>query len=162
MGEGLDEFDLKIISALAEEGRMSWSELSDRIGLSQTPTLRRVRALEAQGFITGYHAVIDEAKLGGAISVFVSVTLNAQTEDALATFEAHVAEMPSVMTCFMMTGTADYLMRVVVPNLQAFQAFISKLACVPGVARLTSSFAVKQVVRRTAPPLPERHLLGKP
>ncbi|MDT9599725.1 Lrp/AsnC family transcriptional regulator [Sphingosinicella rhizophila] len=153
MAGRLDDFDLKILSALCEQGRMSWSDLAERIGLSQTPTLRRVRALEAENYIKGYRAVLDEARLGAAINVFVSASLDAQTDEALARFEECIIDIPEVMDCFMMTGTADYLLRVVVPDLPGFQSFISKLTRVAGVARLTTSFAVKSVVQRSTPPL---------
>ena len=149
----LDNFDLKILSLLCEQGRMSWSDLADRIGLSQTPTLRRVRALEAGGYIKGYRAVLDESRLGAAVSIFISASLDAQTDEALARFEESIIGIPEVMDCFMMTGSADYLLRVVMPDLAGFQSFISKLTRVPGVARLNTSFAVKSVVQRTAPPL---------
>lgn len=153
MDRQLDDFDLKILRAISEDGRISWSELADRIGLSLTPTLRRVRAMEASGLIRGYYAALDEAALGGAISVFVSVSLEVQTDEGLALFESHVLAIENVMNCYMMTGPSDYLLRVVVPNLDGFQSFISKLARVPGVSRLSSSFAIKSVVRRAAPPL---------
>jgi DNA-binding Lrp family transcriptional regulator len=150
----LDRFDIRILSILAERGRTSWSALAQLVGLSQTPTLRRVRALEARGFIVGYHAEIDEARLGLGMSVFVSVSLETQSDDALAAFEESVSQIPAVMNCYMMTGASDYLLRVVVRDLPAYQAFISTLTRSPGIARVTSSFAVKSVVQRSSPPFP--------
>jgi DNA-binding Lrp family transcriptional regulator len=150
----LDPYDEKILKTLAENGRISWRDLADVIGLSATPTLRRVRRLEDEGYILGYGARLDEAKLGVGISVFVSVTLSAQTEDAIQRFEKAILRAPEVMSCFLMTGDADYMLRVVVPNLEAFQTFlISKLTRVPGVAHIKSSFALKLVIQRAAPSL---------
>lgn len=150
----LDPYDEKILKTLAEDGRISWRDLADAIGLSATPTLRRVRRLEDEGYILGYGARLDEAKLGVGISVFVSVTLSAQTEDAIQRFEKAILRSPEVMSCFLMTGDADYMLRVVVADLEAFQAFlITKLTRVPGVAHIKSSFALKPVIQRAAPSL---------
>jgi Lrp/AsnC family leucine-responsive transcriptional regulator len=160
--DGLDNFDLRILSILAEDGRIGWNQLAERIGLSQTPTLRRVRALEADGYIVGYHAIIDERRVGCGISVFVSVSLKTQTDEALRLFESRIADRPEVMSCFMMTGNYDYLLRVVVPDLEGYQKFISILTRVPGVSRITSGFAVKPVVNRPAPPLPTYSRKARP
>ncbi|MDR3509032.1 MAG: Lrp/AsnC family transcriptional regulator [Caulobacteraceae bacterium] len=150
----LDAFDIKILSALAEDGRMSWRDLSDRIGLSLTPTLRRVRRLEADGYVLGYSARLNEERLGSPISVFVSVTLSAQTEEAIRLFEQEIVKAPEVMSCFLMTGGADYMLRVVAPDLAGFHAFLmNSLTRVPGVAHIQSSFALRSVIQRTAPPL---------
>jgi len=149
----LDEFDVKTLRILARDGRITWTELAEKIGLSLTPTLKRVRQLEANGFIAGYHASIDEARVGYAISVFISVSLSTQTDSALARFESSIRDIPEIMSCFMMTGETDYLLRVVVPDLDGYRGFISVLTKVPGVLRITSSFAVKPVIQRLAPPL---------
>ena len=149
----LDSYDVKILTVLSEEGRISWSELAQRIGLSLTPTLRRVRALEASGHIAGYHAVVSEDRLGYPISVFISISLEKQTDEALASFEREVSTMPEVMSCYMMTGEADFLLRVIVPSLEGYQRLVSMLTRIPWVARITSGFAVKSVVQRVAPPL---------
>ena len=154
MAEALDEFDIKILEALAKDGRMSWGDLAEVIGLSQTPTVRRVRSLEARGYIAGYHAAIDEARTGRGISVFISVSLQTQTDEALALFERRLRNLSEVMACFMMTGDTDYLLRVIVSDIEAYQGFISILTRIPGVSRITSSFAVKAIINRTAPPLP--------
>jgi Lrp/AsnC family leucine-responsive transcriptional regulator len=149
----LDEFDIKMLRILVRDGRITWTELAEKIGLSITPTLKRVRQLEANGYIAGYHASIDEARIGYGISVFVSVSLSTQTDSALAQFENSICDMPEIMGCFMMTGETDYLLRVVVPDLDGYRGFISVLTKVPGVSRITSSFAVKPVIQRRAPPL---------
>lgn len=150
----LDSFDVNILKALAEDGRLSARDLGDRIGLSMTPTLRRVKRLEEQGYILGYGARLDEARLGGALSVFVQVTLKAQTEEAITLFEREIVKAPEVMSCFLMTGGADYMLRVVIPDLQSYQGFLmNTLTRVPGVAHIQSSFALKPVIQRTTPPL---------
>ena len=150
----LDRIDRKILAALGEEGRISWRDLSEKIGLSLTPTLRRVRRLEEDGFITGYAAQFDEVKLGGAFSVFVSVTLDRQAEENLDVFESRIREAPEVMSCFMMSGGSDYLLRVVARDLPSYQTFMTEfLTRIPGVARIQSSFALKNVAHRAAPPL---------
>ena len=146
--------DHRILQLLAAEGRVSWRELAQRVGLSLTPTLRRVRRLEAAGYISGYTARFDETRLGGGISVFISVTLERQTEEKLKVFEERIARVPEVMSCFLMTGGADYLLRVLVTDLASYQQFLlNTLTRIPGVAHIQSSFAIKQIVQRVAPPL---------
>ena len=151
---GLDRIDRKILSVLGDDGRISWRDLSERVGLSLTPTLRRVRRLEEEGFITGSAAQFDEVRLGGAFSVFVSVTLDRQGQENLDLFEAQIRGAPEVMSCFMMSGGADYLLRVVARDLPSYQTFMTEfLTRIPGVARIQSSFALKAVAHRSAPPL---------
>lgn len=148
----LDTFDLKLLRELAIDGRLSGRELADRIGLSLTPTLRRVRRLEDQQYIKGYVAQLDEQRLAGTISVFVSVTLERQSEAAITNFERTIAQVPEVMSCFLMTGDADYNLRVVVPNLDAYHEFLTRtLTRIPGVEHIKSSFALKTVLMRSAP-----------
>src|ERR1700691_5091657 len=127
MAADLDRTDMRLLQILASNGRITWSDLARRIGLSLTPTLKRVRALETQGCIAGYHAIIDERRVGYALSVLVSVSLGTQTDEAMALFENRVREIPEVMTCFMMTGEVDYQLRLVVPDLDGYQSFISVL-----------------------------------
>jgi DNA-binding Lrp family transcriptional regulator len=150
----LDAFDIRILHILSDDGRVTWSELAEKIGLSLTPTLKRVRSLEKNGYIAGYHAVIDEARVGCAISVFVSVSLTMQTDVAMARFESSLQDISGIMSCFVTTGETDYLLRVVVPDLEGYRSFISILTKIPGVARVTSSFAAKAVIQRSTPPLP--------
>jgi DNA-binding Lrp family transcriptional regulator len=151
---GLDRIDRRILAALGEEGRISWRDLAERVGLSLTPTLRRVKRLEDEGFITGYAAQFDEQRLGAAFSVFVSVTLDRQAEENLDAFERRITAAPEVMSCFLMSGGSDYLLRVVARDLPSFQTFMVEfLTRIPGVARIQSSFALKAVAHRSAPPL---------
>lgn len=147
----LDAYDLKILRTLAQDGRMSWRDLGDMIGLSLTPTLRRVRRLEEDGYIRGYTASLDEKRLAGPMIVFVSITVERQISDVLDVFEEKVAQIPEVMGGYLMTGGADYLLRVVVRDLDHYQAFLDVLTRVPGVANIQSSFALKAFVNRPAP-----------
>jgi DNA-binding Lrp family transcriptional regulator len=150
----LDRADTKILRLLSEDGRMSWRDLSEQVGLSLTPTLRRVRRLEEEGYILGYAAKLDEARLAGSMSIFVSVTLDRQSEEILKIFESRIADIPEVMSCFLMTGGADYLLRVVARDLQDYQDFLMNvLTRIPGVAHIQSSFALKPVIQRPAPAL---------
>lgn len=144
----LDACDIKILNALVLDGRMSWRDLSDRIGLSLTPTLRRVRRLEAAGYIEGYTALLDEQRLIGSLSAFVSVTLEKQSEDTLGLFEAQIVAIEEVTSCFQITGNFDYMMRVVVRDLDHYQRLLAKVTRIPHVAHVNSSFALKSVVRR--------------
>lgn len=149
----LDAYDMKILHTLVGDGRISWRDLSDRIGLSLTPTLRRVRRLEASGYIEGYTALLDEHRLVGSLSAFVSVTLEKQSEETLGTFETQIALLDEVTSCFMMTGSFDYLVRVVVRDLDHYQGLVTKLARIPNVAHINSSFALKAIVRRPGVPI---------
>ncbi|UIF90045.1 Lrp/AsnC family transcriptional regulator [Cupriavidus sp. UYPR2.512] len=150
----LDKTDIRILRELSADGRLSWRELSERIGLSLTPTLKRVHKLEKQGFIRGYVAKLDESKLIGELNVFVLVSLNNQSEAAIARFEKEIVVAPEVMSCFTMTGDADFILRVLVPDLNSYQSFLTRtLTRIPGVEHIRSSFALKTVLNRTSPML---------
>ena len=114
----LDAFDIQILRALGQDGRMPLQALADTIKLSATPTARRLKRLEESGIITGYSALIDESALGFDVTVFVSVQLDRQVDDALAQFEAAVDTFDEVVDCWLMTGNRDYMMRVVTRNLK--------------------------------------------
>jgi DNA-binding Lrp family transcriptional regulator len=150
----LDEIDLRILRALQDDARISNVDLAERVGLSPTPCLRRMRALEGEGVIRRYAALIDQGSVGLPVSVFVSVSLERQVEEALATFEARMRERPEVMECYLMTGDSDYLLRVVTSDLGAYERFLmDHLTRIPGVASIRSSFALKQITYKTALPL---------
>jgi DNA-binding Lrp family transcriptional regulator len=150
--DDLDKIDRKLLQVLAHDGRVAWSELAEQIGLSLTPTLRRVRQLEEAGYIRGYVAQLDEGRLAGRVCVFVAVTLTSQSEDVIARFEEQIALAPEVMSCFLMTGDADYTLRVVVPDLDTYHRFLTRtLTRIPGVAHIKSSFALKTVLMRPSP-----------
>jgi Lrp/AsnC family transcriptional regulator, leucine-responsive regulatory protein len=150
----LDTIDLKILQSLQADARLTNVELANQVGLSPSPCLNRVRALEKSGYISRYVTLLDPLRVGLKVSVFIQVTLEKQIEPALETFERAIRERPEVMECYLMTGDADYLLRVVVPDLQALEHFIlAFLSKVPGVGNIRSSFALKQVKYQTALPL---------
>jgi DNA-binding Lrp family transcriptional regulator len=150
----LDDIDRRILSELQENARVSNADLARAVGLSPSPCLRRVRELEQRGVIRGHVALVSPSAVGLPVSVFVQVTLERQVEKALDVFEASVLDRPEVMECYLMTGDADYLLRVVVADLSAYEAFLKTyLTRVPGIASIKSSFALKQVKYRTALPL---------
>ncbi len=150
----LDAIDRRILRVLQENARIPNVELAQAVGLSPSPCLRRVRDLEERGIVRRYVGLVDPGAVGLPVSVFVQVTLERQVERALETFETAVQERPEVMECYLMTGDADYLLRVVVPDLESFQRFLMEhLTRVPGVASIKSSFALKQVKYLTALPL---------
>jgi Lrp/AsnC family leucine-responsive transcriptional regulator len=153
----MDAIDLRILERLQQDARISNVELARAVNLSPSPCLARVRALEREGVIGRYVSLLDAKKLGLTVSVLVQVTLEKQIEPALETFERAVRERPEVMECYLMTGDADYLLRVLVPDVPAFERFILEfLSRVPGVGNIKSSFALKQVKYQTALPLPAR------
>ena len=142
----IDPFDVQILRALAEDGRMTVQNLSDRVGLSPSPVARRLNRLEKDGYIKGYAALIDEARLGFGISVFVSVKLDRQIDDALANFEKAVRLMPEVVDCWLMTGNRDYLLRIATRDMGEFERFLtSKLTKLSFVAGLESSIPLRWV-----------------
>lgn len=142
----LDEIDRKILAALQEDGRMTIQALADRVGLSPSPCLRRVRILEEAGIIARYAAVIDQTRIGLPVSVFVSVKLERQRSEELDRFAKAIALWPEIVECYLMTGPRDYLLRVVAADLAAYERFLrDKLTRLEGVASIESSFALGQV-----------------
>ena len=139
---------------LQEDGRISNQDLADRIALSPSPCLRRVRQLEQAGVISNYVALLDPNAVGLGVTAFVRVRLDAQDDAQLARFEAAIAEFSEVMECYLMTGDSDYQIRVLVGSLQEFEDFLrQKLTRLPGVSQVTSSFALRPIVYRTALPV---------
>jgi DNA-binding Lrp family transcriptional regulator len=150
----LDPTDLKILAVLQEDARVSNVDLAARVGLSPSPCLARVRALEASGLISRYVALLDPALAGLGVSLFIQISLDRQVDAALTRFEDAVEKMPEVMEAYLMTGDSDYLLRVVVADMAALQRFIvERLATIPGVSNIRSSFALKRVKFKTALPL---------
>lgn len=138
--------DVAILRLLAADGRMSLNDLSEAVGLSPTPTARRVKHLEASGVITGYNARLDETALGFPVSVFVSVQLEKQVDEALAIFEDAIKRFPEVVDCWLMTGNRDYLMRVATRDLADFERFLTqRLTRIKGVASIQSSIPLRRV-----------------
>jgi len=142
----IDAIDRRILGLLQEDGRMSLAKLSDAVGLSPSPCLRRVRRLEEAGIIARYVAVLDQRRVGVPISVFASIKLERQQEEALNRFAKAVSRWPEVLECYLMTGPRDYLLRIVVEDLPAYERFLKqKLTRLAGIASIESSFALEQV-----------------
>ncbi|WP_246524733.1 Lrp/AsnC family transcriptional regulator [Sphingobium phenoxybenzoativorans] len=150
----MDAVDRKMLVELQLDGRMTNSQLSDKIGLSPSPCLRRLKQLEADGVITRYVALVDPDQLGLGVTAFVRVRLDQQDDRHLTIFEEAVAQFPEVMECYLMSGDADYQLRLIVENLKAFENFLRhKLTRIEGVSQLTTSFALRPVVYKTALPI---------
>lgn len=147
----MDSLDRQILRHLADNSRISMSDLGDAIGLSATPTARRVRALEDTGVIEGYSARFNDDALGYPVSVFVSVQLDKQVDEALANFEKAISAFDEVLDCWLMTGTRDYLMRIATSDLKDFERFLTqRLTKVPGVASIESSIPLRRVKARAS------------
>ena len=150
----LDAIDRKILAALQVRGRMSNSDLAERVNLSASACHRRVQRLEAEGYISGYVALLDARKLKMATTVFVEITLQGQADDLLDAFERAVTRIPDVLECHLMAGTADYILKIVAENTEDFARIHRQhLSRLPGVAQMQSSFALRTVFRTTALPV---------
>ncbi|WP_027262445.1 Lrp/AsnC family transcriptional regulator [Sedimentitalea nanhaiensis] len=150
----LDAIDRRILIALQRSGRMSNSDLSDRVNLSPSACHRRVHRLEADGYIRDYVALLDARKMGVPTTVFVEITLQAQADEVLDAFEKAVSRIPDVLECHLMAGTADYILKVVAENTDDFARIHRQhLARLPGVAQMQSSFALRTVFKTTALPV---------
>ena len=146
----LDRIDRLLLAELQDDGRITNVDLAQRVGLTAPPCLRRVRALEEEGVIKGYHAQLDASKLGFAITVFALVSLKSQAEEALRQFEDHIGTLPEVRECHMLNGEIDFILKIVSRDLQSFQEFLtSKLTPAPNVASVKTSLTI-----RTAKQLP--------
>ncbi len=151
----LDRIDVAILNELQQNARITNAELARAVNLSTTPCFNRVRALEKLGLIKQQVTLLNPEPLGLRINVFIQVSLEKQVTDALRRFEEAIDKRPEVMECYLMSGDADYLLRVVVPNMHSLERFIlEQLTTIPGVSNIRSSFALKQVRYRTALPLP--------
>jgi DNA-binding Lrp family transcriptional regulator len=151
----LDSIDLKILQEIQANARLTNSELATRVNLSASPCLARVKALEEAGVISQYVTLLDPLQIGLNVSVFIEIRLEQQIEKSLERFQNAIRNYPEVMECYLMTGDSDYLLRVVVPDIQALERFIiDELSKIPGVSNIKSSFALKQVKYQTALPLP--------
>lgn len=150
----LDAIDRQMLRLLQEDGRMTNAALAQAVGLSESACLRRLKALEASGVIDRYAAVINERAAGLPISVFVTVILSSLSEATVTAFEAAVAAMPEVMECHVMTGDSDYLLRLAVRDIDDLERLHARaLTRLPGVTRVSSSLALRPVVRRSALPI---------
>jgi len=149
----LDRHDRSLLRELSGEGRASHADLSQRVGLSSTACARRIRALEDAGVIKGYAATLDFGRLGIGTTVLVRITLDSQSEEALHKFEGAVGRCTSVIRCFLMSGSDDYLVTVLARDIGDFEHIHrTQLSRLPHVAHIHSSFAMRKVVDRAAPP----------
>ncbi|WP_372871235.1 Lrp/AsnC family transcriptional regulator [Shewanella sp.] len=150
----LDKKDSAILAALQQQGRQSVTELAASVGLSDTPCLRRIRRLEQEGYITGYSAQLDHRKAGFDVIVYASLRLSENSDKAAERFETAVALLPEVMECSVITGSHDYLLKIVARDLLAYERFVKKsLGGLPGIAGIESTLVLKQTFSRTALPL---------
>ena len=155
----LDKYDKLILESLQRDGRISNVQLAEKVSLSESACLRRVRALENDGFIDRYVALVSQPKVGLAGNVFVFIGLQREEESELTAFENAVRSIPEVMECFLMTGEFDYLLRVVVSDMADFERLHrDSLTRLPGVARVNSSVAIRTVQKKTE--LPLKHSIG--
>lgn len=153
--EKLDITDFRILGCLQEDASLTNVELATKVSLSPSPTLSRVKKLEADGVISRYVALVDPHALGLKVNVFVRVSLEKQEAAALEQFEKAVSHFDEVMEVYLMTGDEDYLLRIVVPDIQALERFIlENLTRIAGIKNIKSSFALKQVKYKTALPIP--------
>lgn len=154
----LDRYDCHILAVLQKEGRISNQELADRIGLSPSPCLRRVRALEEAGIIAGYRALLDPAKLGLDLIALVSISMDRHTPEQFDRFDETVSALPEVLECLLITGRdADYQLKVIVRDMAAYQELLlDKITRIEGVSGVHSSFVLRRVVERTSLPLGTR------
>jgi DNA-binding Lrp family transcriptional regulator len=150
----MDRIDRLILEALQSDGRMSNKQLARQVHLSESACLRRVRALEDEGMIERYVAMVNQSKAGMPGDVLVHIGLHREEQSELAAFEEAVQNIPEVMECYLMTGEFDYLLRVVVADMADFERIHKdELTRLPGVARVNSSVAIRTVLKRTAVPL---------
>ena len=150
----LDDFDRKIVTALAGNGRLSAVDLAGQVGLSPSACTRRLQALESSGVIHGYRAVLDPVAVGLGINIFVEITLERQNDDTLRAFEASLVDCPNVLSCHLMSGSSDYLIHIVARDLPDFERLHANvLGHLPGVARIESKFALREAIDRPLVPI---------
>ena len=150
----LDRYDRKILETLQADGRLTNQELAERIGLSPSPCLRRVRALEEAGFLIGYRALVDARKLGLTLTALIHISMDRHTPERFEHFEAQVRDIPEIMECLLITGQdADYQLKVVVRDMDAYQELLlNRITRIAGVTGVHSSFVLRKVVDNTALP----------
>lgn len=151
----LDRYDRHLLEVLQQDGRISNQDLADRIGLSPSSCLRRLRTLEESGLITGYRALLDAKALGLTLMALVHISMDRHTPERFAHFEATVAALPEVLECLLITGQdADYQLKAVVRDMDAFQELLlNKITRIEGVTGVHSSFVLRRVLSKTSLPL---------
>lgn len=153
----LDRHDKRILELLQQNARLSNLELAEQIGLSPSPCLRRVRALEDSGIISGYRALLDANRLGLSLTALLYISMDRHTPERFANFDAKVSELSEVLECLLITGqAADYQLKVVVEDMEAYQRLLlNKITRIEGVTGVHTSFVLRRVVDKTALPLNE-------
>ncbi len=151
----LDRFDREILALLQQDGRISNQDLADRIGLSPSPCLRRVRTLEESGLITGYRAMLDAKKLGLSLMALIGISMDQHTPERFANLESSIAEIPEILECLLITGQqSDYQLKVVVRDMDAYQdLLLNKITRIQGVTGVHTSFVLRKVVDRSSLPV---------
>jgi Lrp/AsnC family leucine-responsive transcriptional regulator len=151
----LDRYDKAILTLLQADGRMSNQDLADEIGLSPSPCLRRVKALEDAGLITGYRALVDAKKLGFSLMALIYISMDQHTPERFASFEAAVTDIPEVLECLLITGQqADYQLKVIVADMDGYQELLlNKITRIKGVTGVHTSFVLRRVVDKTQVPV---------
>lgn len=151
----LDRYDRQILEILQRDGRISNQDLADRIGLSPSPCLRRVRTLEEAGLITGYRALLDAKKLGLSLMALIGISMDQHTPERFANLESAIAEIPEILECLLITGQqSDYQLKVVVRDMDAYQdLLLNKITRIQGVTGVHTSFVLRKVVDRTSLPV---------
>jgi DNA-binding Lrp family transcriptional regulator len=150
----LDHIDRRILAELQDDGRMTNVELAQRVGLTAPPCLRRVKALEQEGYVEGYHAALSPSRMGYTITVFAMVSLKSQAEADLKAFEDHVGALGPVRECHMLNGEIDFILKIVARDLQEFQTFLtSSLTTAPNVAGVKTSLTIRTAKNRPGVPV---------
>lgn len=151
----IDRYDREILHVLQQDGRISNQDLADRIGLSPSPCLRRVRALEEAGFITGYRAEVNAKALGLSLMALIQISMDRHTQERFTDFEAAVRDIPEVLECLLITGqAADYQLKVVVRDMDGYQELLlNRITRIPGVTGVHSSFVLRRVIDKAALPV---------
>jgi Lrp/AsnC family leucine-responsive transcriptional regulator len=154
----LDRYDRQILDQLQQNGRLSNQELADRISLSPSPCLRRVRALEEAGIITGYRALVDAKTLDLSLMALIHIAMDQHTPERFEGFEAAIKDIPEIMECLLITGqAADYQLKAIVRDMDAYQELLlNRITRIPGVTGVQSSFVLRQVVNKTQLPIAEQ------
>jgi DNA-binding Lrp family transcriptional regulator len=153
VSKNLDEIDLKILTEIQTDGRITNVELAKRVGISPPPCLRRVRTLEEEGYIKGYRGLLDARKLGFDVTVFASVHLSSQADADLREFEAFVRAEPLVRECWMLSGEVDFILKCVAPDMSTFQDFVTHLTAAPHVRIVRTSLVLHNSKYEAAVPL---------
>jgi len=149
----IDALDHKILTALQQDGRLSNVQLAEKVGLSESACLRRVKLLEKSGIIDRYVMLINQAAIGKPGTVFVRVTLEGQQQEKLLRFETEIRQVKDVLECYLMSGDSDYLLQIIVRDNEDYMRIHNRLTSLPGVLRVQSSFALKRVIKKTELPL---------